>query len=67
MEENEVLEVDGTGECGRESQGIGFAGGGSRCDAADRDEVTGWGDSLRIANDEGVALFLPGLLLRCRA
>lgn len=36
--------------------------GGSRCDAADRDEeVTGWGDIVsELANDEGVALFISG-------
>ena len=50
LKENGVLEVNGTGDCGRESQDIGFAEGGvSRCDAADRDEVTGWGNSLRIS------------------
>jgi hypothetical protein len=62
LKENKVLEVDGnTGACGRESESIGFAGG-SRCDAADRDEeVSGWGDIVsELANDEGVALFISG-------
>ena len=64
LKEDEVLEVEGNaGVCGRESEGIRFIGGWSKCDVGGRDEeVVWWGDIVsELANDEGVVFSVSGL------